>query len=272
MAPRLLSLALLALLSFLPFGVSASIVVLIHGYLGEGDNWRTAGITDDLVEAGWTDGGDLAAMDGGIRSTARPPAAEAQVFYTLRMPSDAPLLTQAEALTQYVRAIRRHHPEQPLILVGHSAGGVVARLFLVQEQPTDVQALITFASPHLGTDTAEIGLMITESPAALLEPLLGDDTFSRSRRLYADLVRERPGTTLYWLNRQPHPNLRYVSVVRSGEALLSSDLMVPAESQDMNKVPALVGRSEVFRTEGGHELGPSDGALLVRLLREGERV
>jgi triacylglycerol lipase len=151
--------------------------------------------------------------------------------------------------------------------VGHSAGGVVARLFMVQYGKPKVRALITIASPHLGTEAAELGLMTSLSPLGFFAPFVGAGTLNRSRGLYADLTPERPGNLLYWLNRQAHPDSTYISVVREGKALFG-DLVVPAYSQDMNHVFALRGRSEVVRTKDGHGLERPDARLLVKLLKE----
>jgi triacylglycerol lipase len=138
---------------------------------------------------------------------------------------------------------------------------------MVQHPEIKVTALITIAAPNLGTDSAEIGLMAEASPLGMFAPLLGIDTLSKSRRLYADLVRERPGTLLYWLNHQRHPDARYISIVRDDSVSLG-DFIVPAYSQDMDNVYALRGRVQTVSAPGEHALGPADGRLLVRLIKQ----
>ena len=57
--------------------------------------------------------------------------------------------------------VEEERPEglvEKLILVGHSAGGVVARLVVLGNNPYRVDELITIASPHLGTVRAAQGL------------------------------------------------------------------------------------------------------------------
>jgi pimeloyl-ACP methyl ester carboxylesterase len=256
----------LLLLWLSPGILHAEALVLIHGYLADGSIWRVAGITDVLKEAGWRDGGRLSFETGNIRIRDIDPRASRQRFYTVDLPAEAPLLVQAQALTDYLRVIQGQQGGG-IILVGHSAGGLVARLTMVQHPELPVIALITFASPHLGTDTAELGLLASASPLGFLAPLVGADILNRSSRLYADLVRERPGSLLYWLNRQRHPEAIYLSVVRDNEDITLGELLVPAYSQDMAHVPALTGKTETLSAAGEHGLSAEDGHLLVRLLK-----
>ena len=153
-------------------------------------------------------------------------------------------------------------------MVGHSAGGVLARLYLVRQPDSGVDALITIASPHLGTGSAELGAMAGQSPLAWVAPLLGGDTFNRSQSLFQDLVRERPGSLLFWLNRQPHPRARYIAIVRDDDSLLGlGEVIVPTWSQDMNNVYALRGWVRTITVPAGHNLEETDGRLLARILR-----
>jgi hypothetical protein len=106
------------------------------------------------------------------------------------------------------------------------------------------------------------------SPLGWVAPLLGGGTLNRSQGLYYDLVRERPGSLLFWLNHQEHPASRYISIVREDDGLLNfGDLVVPAWSQDMNQVAALRGRARRIVTQGGHGLTRQDGELLLQILR-----
>ncbi|HIC80450.1 MAG TPA: hypothetical protein EYP07_05710 [Kiloniellaceae bacterium] len=91
------------------------------------------------------------------------------------------------------------------------------------------------------------------------------DVLEDSWGLLLDLVPPAPGNFLYWLDGQPHPEIQYVSIVRTGPVGLGDEL-VPVYSQDMNNVPALRGRSEVRVAPAGHLLNPADGLLLAQLL------
>jgi len=255
MLKPILSLLLILLLS-LP-AHAGHILVLIHGYLGDGSTWRPTGIVSALQAAGWQDAGHL--FPNGPRPGSAAPNSMERYVYTVTLPSEAPLPAQARWLYFYLRALRGRHPNNSLILVGHSAGGVVARLVMVVSG-IPVQGLITIASPHLGTDKAEWGTMLSNSPFSWFAPFFGLGTLNRSKGLYWDLVRERPASLLSWLNRQPHPSALYVSIVRVG------DKWVPAYSQNMNDVPALRGLATTVTSAGTHSLQAADGPILASLL------
>jgi pimeloyl-ACP methyl ester carboxylesterase len=246
---------------------SAETLVLLQGYLGDEDYWRETGITHLLAQNGWVDAGTLRGTPYGIRVD-RPPPRSNRRFYTVALPSEAPLMMQLRYLESYLDVIHQLYQNESLLLAGHSAGGVLGRLYMVTHPDKPVGALITFVSPHLGTGSAEIGAMAGNSPLGWVAPLIGGSTLNRSQSLYYDLVRARPGSLLFWLNHQEHPSSLYISIVRDDDGLLNlGDLVVPAWSQDMNQVAALRGRARKILTQGGHGLSRQDGELLVQVLR-----
>ncbi len=246
---------------------AADVLVLIHGYLGDSDTWYESGVADVLERAGWHDGGKVGLTPSGKAAfSAKALGRAPRRFYAVELPSEAPLRVQSRLLALELQAIHRRHPKERLILVGHSAGGVVARLTMVEHPDIPVHALITIASPHLGTSRAEMALTGTMSPLGFIAPFMGAGKLTLSQGLFADLIRERPGTLLYWLNRQRHPKALYISIVRKKGGILSGDIIVPPYSQDMNNVPALKGKAETIVTEGGHGLRREDGEILIRLL------
>jgi len=270
MTARILLIVFLLLL--VSFRAGAATLVLLQGYLADEDYWRSAGVTDVLSDNGWPDAGTLRMTPGGIRGD-RPTPKSARRLYTLGLPSEAPLMVQLRYLEQYVDVIRGLYPHESLIFVGHSAGGVLGRLYMVQHPDVPIGALITFASPHLGTESAEVGAIAGGSPLAWIAPLIGGSTLNRSQGLYYDLIRERPGSLLFWLNHQEHPVSLYISVVREDNSVLSlGDLVVPSWSQDMNQVAALRGRASKIVTPGGHGLSRKDGELLLEILRRTNEV
>jgi pimeloyl-ACP methyl ester carboxylesterase len=258
----------LGLLLFLPLQVHAEAMVLLQGYLGDGDGWRRSGVADVLVGGGWLDGGHLVNGPQGIMRLGGPELTGARRFYTVAIDTEAPLLVQERQLVPYLHEIRSRHAGESLYLVGHSAGGVLARLYMVQHPGVRISALITVASPHLGTATAEAGLFAGQSPLGWVAPLFGAEALNRSQGLYFDLAREQSGNLLFWLNRQPHPASRYISVVRSESGFFGvGDVVVPPWSQDMNNVAALRGRVHTLTVDGMHNLMPSDGRMLLDILR-----
>ncbi|MBF0627189.1 MAG: alpha/beta fold hydrolase [Magnetococcales bacterium] len=248
----------------------ADVIILIHGYFSGDDAWSRSGITSELEAVGWESGGGVTATGtaGDVRFRASAPKG-AQAYYLADLPSEAPLMIQSAALKEILAAIRAQRGKERTILVGHSAGGVVARLLMVQEPTLGIDTLITIATPHLGTDKAEVAGLIASTPLAMMAPVMGLSTLNRSKSLYDDLTRERPGTLLYWLNRQPHPKARYDSIVRRDSFALFGDNTVPTWSQDMGKVVALHEQARPAVTIGNdHALERADGVALVRLLRE----
>jgi len=253
-------LLLLLSVSFSAFGES---LILIQGYQAKGTDWRSSGISEALTSAGWIDGGQI-----GISRTPLV-APSGPRFFTVELTTDAQLLRQMEQLKAHVAKVKAARPDESVILVGHSAGGVLGRLYMVQHPQESISALITFASPHLGTESAELGLALSQSPLGWATALLGKehDLLGRSEGLFFDLVRERPGSLLFWLNRQPHPRARYVSVVRDERLSWVGDLVVPVWSQDMNMVEQLRGRAVSIASDGNHGLERKDGKLLLHILR-----
>lgn len=262
---------LLMALGLLSLPARADVVVLIHGYLGDARNWDESGITGILQQHGWQRAGVYEAGPAGVQLFPAPGRTAQRKYYLADLPSSAPVLVQVYQLQQILRGIDTTHPGEPVVLVGHSAGGVVARTALVRGDNKHVKSLITIASPHLGTVRAEQALDATDIPwpLSIIPDILAGDTYDiarHSRSLYVDLVRPRPGTLLYWLNAQPHPDIDYFSIVRGEDAEGWGDVVVPSYSQDMNNVPVLRGRSSLITVKANHGLGPRDGSIIAELI------
>ena len=246
------------------------VLVLVHGYASDAGTWERSGVSGELHAHGWP----RAVIPA---PTMADPAQQAgNRSFTVNLPAEAPLLVQANFLRASLDGIRQHYPQQRLILVGHSAGGVVARLVLLGANPYRVDELITIASPHLGTVRAAQGLDVVDAKPFFcpgpgidfLKRLAGGSSYDYlrySRGVLVDLLPAESGNVLAWMNQQPHPDIVYVSEVRRSPFTVGDEL-VPAYSQDMNNVPALRGRASVLFTDAGHALNPADGFLLAGLL------
>lgn len=250
-----------------PGTAMAETVVLVQGYLGSAGSWRNSGIGPVLDGAGWRDGGHLTLHPGGV-AQALSGHSTGRRFVTIDLMTEAPIGVQADALAAYIAFIRSKSPNERIVLVGHSAGGVVARLFMVRQPQAGVAGLVTIASPNLGSGWAEFANMVGSTPASWMAPFFGMGTFNRSQALYHDLSREHPNNLLGWLNRQPHPEAAYVAVVRVRDVSrpVAGDTMVEGPAQDLNTVPALAGRAETILSPGEHGLRPHDGVLLASIL------
>lgn len=267
MKNRYLSLLALVLLATQLQVARADVAVLVHGYMSDAGTWYFNGIDAHLRHAGWRNGAE---------NTGEAAASNTHTYYTIQLPSLAPAIVQSDWLHSTVESIRKAHPREKITLVGHSAGGVVSRLMLVRHGSTGIEHLITLAAPHLGTERAIQALDATDNSGLfgmfkewLVRDAVGNGTYEtvrHSRAILMDLAPPRPGSMLYWLNSQPHPEITYTSVVRTGGYAVPGDMLVPSFSQDMNQVPVLRGKSEVILSAQGHELSPMDGRLIVELL------
>jgi pimeloyl-ACP methyl ester carboxylesterase len=265
---------MLALLTVRP--VLADVLVLVHGYASNAGTWEHSGVNDALQAHGWPRAG---VVTPGFDVGMVPVAGQASSFnksYSVNLPAQAPLLVQSDYLRAVLYLVRQRYPDEKLILVGHSAGGVVARLVVLGNNPFRVDELITIATPNLGTSRAAQGLDVVDSkpffcPGPGIDILKsvfggGDYNYLRdSRAVLVDLLPAESGNVLTWLNQQPHPDISYYSVIRQSP-FAGGDEIVPAYSQDMNNVPALRGRAKVLFTKTGHALNPQDGTLLAGIL------
>ncbi|MEZ5449229.1 MAG: alpha/beta fold hydrolase [Thiolinea sp.] len=253
------------LLWLLPGWLWAQTLVLIPGFMSQGMDWRFNQVTPALQASGWVDGGNYLMTRNGILNTVQLPQRPERVFYTLSLPNQAPIAYQGRILDQYLDLIYQQRQE-PLILVGHSAGGVVARDWLVRSNRVPVKALVTIATPHLGTPLAQLSDWFSRTEMLNLANMLGFKQLPDAHGLFKDLREEQPGRYLYWLNHQPHPPLHYAAIVRNSQSPPEVDLIVPRHSQDMNYVYALRGQAERWNTDRGHFLSREDGYLLARIV------
>ena len=278
LVPTLRSLVLCTLLLLSTTG-RADVLVLVHGYMSSPDTWEKTHINEILVQEGWKRGGILipAARRHIPDRRQRQNNTEAEdIFYMVELPWQYPLRVQADALNLAMRRILEMRPEEEISLVGHSAGAVVARLWLVQNPLPEVKRLISIAAPNLGTARAEDALTLTRpvfGPFDSMRNLLGGkkyNTVRRSRPLVRDLTppSRRNPTILYQLNHQPHPAIAYYSIIREDHRGRDSDWLISADSQDLNNVEALRGRSTSYFMPRDHELSTEDGYLLTRILAE----
>lgn len=261
--------------------VRADVLVLVHGWSANADTWLYSGVLPVLETNGWSHAGVVfASPAGGINYIPARGEAAVNRAYRVNLPAEAPLQVQAAHLFAELQFIHQRHPLEDMILAGHSAGGIVARLVLVNANSLPVKALITIASPNLGTPRALQGLDIAEGKPFFcpgpgidfLKEMVGGDYYRYlrvSRGALIDLAPAAPGSLIDWLNQQPHPDVRYYTVIRRGP-VYAGDELVPAFSQDLNQVPALRGRARVYVTASGHALNPADGQLLADILNQDE--
>ncbi|MEY3220950.1 MAG: hypothetical protein RIT27_2307 [Pseudomonadota bacterium] len=249
----------------------ADIALLVHGYASDARAWERSGIVSILSGDQWQRAGILIPEPTGIRVISGVQNAQ-KSLYLIELPSTAPLMIQADLLHRALQWLKSQYPSQPIHLIGHSAGGVAARLALIRHDAVKVKSLTTIASPNSGTSTAEQALDLTSftrpfAPIAdFIFPSL--DLLRHSEGLLFDLTRPYAGNLLHWLNVQPHPPIKYFAIVRGIGAVLLGDQLISPFSQDLNNVPAIQGDATIYTVPADHGLSPADGWTLITILRQ----
>jgi len=269
---RFIKFLIFLFISITSINAQADVLVLVHGYLASADSWEVTGINSLLDANGWKRGGLITSAPAMAAPVFVGPGKDAaNKVYVVDLPAEAPIIVQTDQFLAMLATIQALHPDDSLVIVGHSAGGIVARTALVRGNIHNVKALITIASPHVGTTLADRAIDATDESGIFggLKSFFGGSgykTLRRSRGLLFDLAHPYPGSLLYWLNAQQHPDIKYVSVVRLDPVGFAGDELVPGYSQDMNNIPAMQGKSSVFVTPAGHTLVTEDGTTLLQIL------
>ena len=254
----------------------ADVLILVHGYLGSAQSWAESGVLDRLHQRGYRLAGTYGFSPRGVLFQPFAASPPQKPVYSVNLPSQAPVVIQADWLAAYLRQLQARHPGKAIQLAAHSAGGIVARMALVRHNKLGIDHLITIAAPHLGTGRAIQALEATDGGGMfgfarswLTRRATGDAlyaTLQHSRGVLVDLTPPRPGNLLFWLNHQPHPTIAYTSIMRIGTFAMPGDQVVPPLSQDLNRVPALAGKATTYAMAQGHLLTPVDGDLIGNLL------
>ncbi len=250
---------------------SAEVMLLIHGYLGDANSWEKSGINTALDKAGWTRAGMFRGSPQGPKLYLTKNKKTDKQVYVATLPSNAPVMVQADVLKIIIDRVAALHKKQKIILIGHSAGGVVARMTMIRHRLTNISGLITIASPHLGTDRANQAIDITANhgPFNIVKNIVGGSDYNalkHSRDLMHDLRPPQSGNILNWLNNQTHPGINYSSIIRSNNKGTQGDYYVPGFSQNMNNIKTLQGRSSTYVTPTSHFLTQQDAHTIISII------
>jgi len=140
---------------------------------------------------------------------------------------------KAQMLGEQIKDFAREHPGRSIDLVGHSQGGVVIDLFLMEvyrghehEYPP-VENVVTFASPHQGTPLADFEHAVDEhlvfGPIAR-EAAPGQPLGAVS---VGQLAETSSTMQSLWTDRAVPPTVRFLSIVGA------EDPVVPSSSSDV---------------------------------------
>ena len=257
---------------------SADVLVLIHGYMGSPDSWEESHVNDILSDNGWQRGGvivpdirqfypDRALSQSGTKAQ--------NILYMVDMPWTRPLDEQTDYLKVAMDRILSMRPDEKITLIGHSAGALTARLWLVQLYDPAVVRMVSIAAPNLGTARAIDALDLTDptfAPFDAVRNIFGGELYNtvrHSRELVYDFTppSRRNPNILYWLNQQTHPDIEYIAIVREDRRGRDKDWLISANSQDLNNVPALRGKAKTYIVPQRHPLSYQDGVLLASLIK-----
>lgn len=266
---------------FFALPLKADVIVLVHGWYSNPDTWLASGIVHQLQSQGWQDAGVVAATPSGIWHRTDLGGGPNKV-YRASLPSEAPLQVQAGQLLAELRFIAEQNSNQRLILVGHSAGGLVARLALLNPAAPRIDVFITISTPNLGTTRALEGLDIAHGKpffcpgpgVDFIKEMVGGDQYRYLRAstgVLVDLVPAEPGSLVDWMNHQSYPPIDFHAIVKVLPGSDGDDV-VPAFSQDLGRVPALQGKVQLHVLRGPHTLVPTDGQLLAQIVRKNPKI
>ena len=255
----------------------ADVLVLIHGWSANANTWIQSGVVPVLEQGNWHYAGIVSASHNQVSVVAPRQTTASNKLYLAHLQAEAPLVIQASQLLAELNYIKQINPDQKIILAGHSAGGVVARLAMIHKSAPQIEKLITIAAPNLGTPRALDGLEVADGKPFFcpgpgidfVKSVFGGNDYDYlkvSRPALIDLVPARAGSLIAWLNVQPHPDSDYHAIIHMINQ--QGDDIVPAYSQDLNQVTALNGKAQLHVLASEHSLTPADGQLLVSILAD----
>ena len=255
----------------------SDILILVHGWSANANTWVQSGVVNSLAANGWHNAGIvISTANYQVKYLPEYGSNAQNKVYRAHLPAGAPLTIQASHLLAEINYIHHLYPAENINIAGHSAGGIVSRLAILQKNNLPITSLITIASPNLGTHRATEALnLIYEKPVfcpgpglEFVKSMIGGNDYNQIKHTQDalfDLQPENNTNLLGWLNRQTYPNIKYHSIIRNRPGY-SGDELVPAFSQDLNQIISLQGRARIYFTKTGHSLNPLDGKLLASIL------
>jgi pimeloyl-ACP methyl ester carboxylesterase len=227
-----------------------SVVVLVHGYNSTAKS--LSGLHAELNQRGWP----CALFD---------------------YPNDGPIDESGELLSEELRRFAEEHSDQPVAIVAHSMGGLVARVAIEDRQldPGNVSQLIMIATPNQGSQMAHFAggleccehlvLRRGEGAENLLKLSIADgldearsDLKPRSRLLRDLNARER------------NPKVRYSLLLGTQGPLTAGQLQelqsAVAAAAERNRIAQLLAPRVAGPLADMEELldGAGDGAVAVK--------
>jgi pimeloyl-ACP methyl ester carboxylesterase len=248
-------------------GTGAPTVVLIAGLKASADDWNSAGKTAPTVFSGVADVTRVCAYDRPGTPVGEKPSRSDPV----RQPT-----TAAEAVVDLQALLRASHEPAPYVLVGHSYGGLIAKLY-ARTFPKDVAGLVLVDSLSEGLREAE-----TPDQWAIQRRLMEGD-IGRSLALYPDLERIDPDRSFDQVRAAPSLRPLPLAVLSAdrpwgplvpaliGDGTLPADVPADfgyitdaAQQKSQEQLARLVpGARHVTNTNSGHEIHKEQPQLVT---------
>jgi len=264
-------------------------ILFLHGLGGSAKTWDDSGLTAFLEARGLRNGGVVRlGEDGHVKILGSPEQAD---FFLLEVDSFQSLQGWTRALAKLIAAVRAATHAPRVVLVGHSAGGLAGRKYVV-EHPLGhhVAKILTIASPHKGSELAWASILkpllregaSQDNGTSFIYRMLDERLTALERKvgipldspILKDLIPESHNPVLAALNRKPHPgDLEYACVLAVGSPGFQDmeDLerdLIRISNGELDKSRALewlrTNAMALIRLLDGNQLFQGgDGAVLV---------
>jgi triacylglycerol esterase/lipase EstA (alpha/beta hydrolase family) len=146
----------------------------------------------------------------------------------------------------------------PLHFVGHSMGGLLARVYVANHRPPQLGRVVMLGTPNGGSEVADLVQRLSlyrsfYGPAGLQLKTQQDDTLTSLPALdYAVgvVAGTRALDPIAWLFVLPRPNDGRVSVARSKLGGMADHITIKATHTGLPRHPVAISQTIVFLAEG----------------------
>lgn len=193
--------------------------------------------------------------------------------------------TRGEALAAAVEAILAESRHEKVVIVGHSQGGLDAR-YVASTRPEQVAAVVTIATPHLGTPAIDLVQAATDNEVLRewvdeLVRIVGRPLWDASgdeTSFFAALDQLSEEGAAAFNDRHPdQPGVAYFSIGGRSDRSLAVDQCAADEpppfisdfALERDPIDPLLSASEAFMDGGFGDPEPNDGLVRVSSSRWG---
>ena len=182
-----------------------------------------------------------------------------------------PIQIAIDELKTAIETVRNKWPGKTIYLIGHSRGGLIARRFLLEENATDIEGLITICSPHSGTGMAKFSRYLKPAGVLLKKIIPGKSKATLTKALsrlslflQSPAIDElTPDSKFMGSIRKPLPKeMRTLSFGGTSPALFQLIVRLPGETHKVVKFPDLLAGA-IPSAHLPRELTPGLGDALV---------